>query len=104
MDIIFEVIDRYGRKIYLSRKHWQHILKHPHMHDQIDNIQLTLQNPTTIRYFEDDDKVRHFYKEFKNRDSLERFLLVSVKYLNDNGFIITSFFTNKITGSKWEIK
>ena len=34
-------------------------------------------------------------------DPSERYLLVSVKYLNGEGFVITSFFTNKITGAKW---
>jgi hypothetical protein len=33
----------------------------------------------------------------------ERYLFVSVNYLNGDGFIITSFYTNKITGSKWKI-
>ncbi len=37
-------------------------------------------------------------------DSLERYLLVAVKYLNGEGFVITSFFTNKITGLRWKIR
>ena len=77
--------------------------KHPHMYDQIENIKITIQNPATIRYYEDDENAMHFYKEFKNKNIKERYLLVSVKYLNGKGFIITSFFTNKITGLKWKI-
>lgn len=34
----------------------------------------------------------------------ERYLLVAVKYLNGEGFVITSFFTNKVTGLKWKKK
>lgn len=101
MKTIFEVTDKTGRKIHLSEERWKHILKHPQMHNQIENIKETLKEPVTIRYFEQDKDVRHFYKEFKHRDSSERYLLVSVKYLNGKGFIITSFFTNKITGLKW---
>lgn len=71
------------------------------MHDQMENIQITIKHPNSIRYFEDDENVRYFYKEFKHRAPSERYLLVSVKYLNGEGFIITSFFTNKITGLKW---
>jgi len=102
MKIIFEVTDKTKRKIHLSNERWKHILGHPQMHNQIENIQITLKDPNTIRYFEKDENVRYFYKEFKNRDLSERYLLVSVKYLNGEGFIITSFFTNKITGLKWK--
>lgn len=100
MKIIFEINDKTGRKIHLSNERWKHILKHPFMHDQIENIKITLQNPTTIRYFEQDENAKHFYKEFKHRDASEKYLLVSVKYLNGKGFVVTSFFTNKITGLK----
>lgn len=101
MDYVFEIIDKTGRKIHLSKERWKHILKHPHMYNQLENIKITIQNPTTIRYYEEDEDVRYFYKEFKNRNAVERYLLVSVKYLNGEGFIITSFFTDKIMGLKW---
>jgi len=102
METIFEVTDKTGRKIHLSKERWSHILKHPSMSNQIENIKITLQNPTTIRHFGDDEMVRYFYREFKDRDSSESYLLVSVRYLNGKGFIITSFFTNKIIGLKWK--
>jgi len=70
------------------------------MHDQIENIKDALRSPSSIRSNDNDIQVKYFYKEFKNNDPSERYLLVSVKYLNGNGFIITSFFTNKITGIK----
>ena len=95
MDYIFEITDKTGRKVHLSKERWKHILKHPFMHDQIENIKFTLEKPTEITYFEDNEKVRYFYKEFKNRDNYE-------KYLNGEGYIITSFFTNKIAGLKWK--
>lgn len=102
MSDIFEIVDKNNKRIRLTKERWKHILKHPHMSkpNQIDNIQLTLKNPTTIRYEEKDEWVNYFYKEFKHMPTTERYLLVSVKYLNGEGFIITSFFTNKITGLK----
>lgn len=102
METIFEVTDKTGKKIYLSNNQYKHLLKHPFMHNPIENIKDTLKNPTTIRYYEEDKKKISFYKEFKNNKETERFLLVLVKYLNGKGFIITSFFTNKITGLKWK--
>jgi len=104
MEIIFEISDKSGRKIHLSKERWKHIMTHPKMHEELENIKTAIQNPTTIRYYEEDENVRYFYKEFKNREPLERYLLVSVKYLNGGGFVITSFLTNKITGLKWETK
>ncbi len=103
MDIIFEIVDSLGKKVHLSKERWKHIQKHPHMHENLEDIQLTLKKPLTIMS-EDDESVLYFYKEFKNYETTEKYLLVSVKYLNGKGFVITSFFTNKITGSKWKIK
>ena len=103
MDNVFEIIDKLGKKVYLSTERWKHIQKHPHMHEHLENIQLTLKKSIIITY-EDDENVLYFYKEFKQNELKERYLLVGVKYLNCKGFIITSFFTNKITGTKWKIK
>ena len=103
MGIIFEIMDKNGRKISLSQKRYKHLQKYPHMHDSIENIKTTLEKPTTVRYKEEDETVSFFYKEFKHNDSSEKYLLVSVKYLNDEGFVITAFYTNKITGTKWKI-
>ncbi len=103
MDIIFEVTDKLGKDVHLSKERWKHIQKHPHMHDNLENIQLVLKKPLTIRY-EEDESVLYFYKEFKENEPAEKYLLVGVKYLNGEGFVITSFFTNRITGSKWKIK
>ena len=73
------------------------------MQDNLQNIKSTILNAAAIRYNEEDEKVIYFYKEFKERESYERYLLVSVKYLNGEGFVITSFYTNKISGAKWKI-
>lgn len=102
MNYVFEIVDKLGIKIHLSNERWKHIQKHPKMNEQLENIKSILQNPITIRYFEDDESVRYFYREFKNNIPNEKYLLVSVKYLNGNGFVVTSFFTNKITGLKWD--
>ncbi len=105
MDFIFGIKDKSGREVHLSFERWKHIKNHPHMDEsKIEYIKVTIQNPITIRYNEDDKEVRYFYREYKNMLLSERYLLVSVKYLNGTGFVITSFFTNGITGSKWKTK
>ena len=101
MDNIFEVIDKTGRKIRLTNKQWKHIKKHPHMNEnRLDNIINIIKDPPIMRSSEDDQNTKYLYKEFKDMPPEEKYLFISVKYLNGEGFIITSFFTNKITGLK----
>lgn len=104
MEWIFEISDKRGKKIHLSKERYSHILRHPKMHDILEEIKNTIINPSTARINEDDESVVYYYKEFKDNDPEERYLLVSIKYLNGEGFVITSFFTNKITGVKWQAK
>src|SRR3989344_5250751 len=101
MDNIFEVIDKTGSKIRLTNKQWKHIKKHPHMNEnRLDNIINIIKDPPIMRSSEDDKNTKYLYKEFKDMPPEEKYLFISVKYLNGEGFIITSFFTNKITGLK----
>ena len=101
MKIIFEIKDRTVRVIHLSEERWKHILKHSKMNEnQLDNIKNTIRSPMAVRYYRQDKWVRYF----KQNPPEERYLIVSVKYLNGRGFVITSFFTNRITGTKWQTK
>lgn len=105
MNLIFKIKDKLGREIHLSEERWKHIKKHPHMDEnRLEDIKIAIQNPFTVRYSEEDEEVRYFYREYNDMEKSERYLIVSIKYLNGAGFVITSFFTNKITGSKWEKK
>ncbi len=100
MGVEFEVTDKTGKRIHLSKERWKHILaNHPYMFDQLDNIQITLKRPLTIRFDEFDENLRYYFKYFKERKS-ENYLLVAVKYLNNKCFVITSFYTDKIKGLK----
>lgn len=82
MNNVLEVIDKSGRKIRLTKKQWSHIQKHPHMHESLEKIKETIKNPTTIRYNEFNKKVNYFYREYKNMEPREKYLFISVKYLN----------------------
>ncbi|MDD9953661.1 MAG: PBECR2 nuclease fold domain-containing protein [Candidatus Woesearchaeota archaeon] len=93
MHHIFAIIDISKRRIHLSRERWAHIQKHPEMSDQIEAIKETLQQPDEITNFSHDDSVRFYYKYYKENRT---YLFISVKYLNGKGFIITSFYTDKV--------
>jgi len=87
MDIIFAIADKNNKIVRLTNKQYKHIQRHPHMNDSVERIKIALEKPTTVRYNEDDESVVYFYREFKEMDAFERYLLVSVKYLNIKNFL-----------------
>ena len=93
MGIVFTVTDKSGRVIRLTKERWQHIQKHPGMSSQLEQIKDTLLHPDTITNVAYDPDVRFYYRYYKQR---KEYLFISVKYLNGEGFIITSFYTDKI--------
>ena len=98
MNYFFEIIDKSGRKIRLANYAWKHITKkHPMMADYIEEMQLALKNPTAITNSLVDNDVYHYYLYLKNKKGANKYLFLSVKYLNDEGFVISSYFEDKIT-------
>ena len=90
---IFEVIDKTGRKIYLEQGEWDHILKHKYMAQYLEDIKETVINPDFIVHHKFDHSRRNYYHYYKER---KRYLSVSVKYLNGDGYVVTTFITRKI--------
>jgi hypothetical protein len=91
---IFEVTDKSGRKIRLPKDRWKHIqVEHSRINDP-EELKQTLINPLKITSSKYDPKnVRYYYRYNKN---LKRYLFVAVKYLNGDGFIVTSFYRRNI--------
>ncbi|MBI2669486.1 hypothetical protein HYX14_06615 [Candidatus Woesearchaeota archaeon] len=90
---IFSVEDKSGRNIHLSKERFAHIQKHPEIVNNTERIIETLQNPDVITTLESDEQVKFYFKYYKDH---RQYLFISVKYLNGDGFIITSFYTDKI--------
>lgn len=94
MEIIFEIKDKSGRKIHLSKERWKHIItKHPNMVDKLEGIKQTLIKPILVVPHKFDETMRNYYIYYKRQ---KNYLLVSVKYLNNKGYVATSFITRKI--------
>jgi len=94
MTIIFEVIDKTGRKIHLSKERWSHITtKHTNMSDKLEDLKIALINPLIIVPHKYDITMRNYYLYYKLHKD---YLLVSVKYLNGEGYIATAFVTRKL--------
>ena len=92
MIVVFDVKDSTGRKIRLTEERWNHISDHPEMVNTVELLKETLEVPDTIVESPGDKKVHYYFKHYK---IARKFLLVAVKYLNGDGFIITGFFTSK---------
>lgn len=70
-----------------------HILKHPEMANQLEQIKDALQHPLKITNCDFDEKLAYYYKYSKENNN---YLRVIVKYLNGNGYIITAYFVRNI--------
>ena len=98
---ILEIKEKTGGIIYLTDERWHHISsEHPAVANRIEDIKETITTPLAIRESEYDSNVKFYYRYYKNLKSRAKYLMVAVKYLNGEGFIITSFYTDKLKGSK----
>ena len=84
--IIFEIIDKTGRKIRLTKEQWRHITipssPHAYMTNYLGEIKQALINPDKIiNSIYDDNKV-NYYKDYKDK---KEFIKVMVNYLNGSG-------------------
>jgi len=97
MAYIFEVIDKNGRNVYLTKKQWSHITSptslHAYMTNYLEEIKETIQKPDKISSSIYDENKASYYKFYKSR---KEYLKVIVSYLNGKGFIVTSYFVSNI--------
>ena len=72
MDHIFEITDKTGRKIRLTKKQWTHITSptspHAYMTNYLEEIKETLINPDKMVNSLSDDQKVNYYKYYKKRD------------------------------------
>ena len=66
------------------------------MASQLENIKDTLINPVKIADYLLKKNVKYYYRYYKNKKSKAKYLRVVVKYINGEGFIITSYYVEKI--------
>ncbi|MBS3098598.1 hypothetical protein J4462_00115 [Candidatus Pacearchaeota archaeon] len=101
MSLIFEVVDKTGRKIRLTKERWSHISSqispHAYMTNYLGEIKETLTKPDKIVRSATDENKTNYYKYYKYRKSENKLLKIIVKYLNGDGFVISSYFVRKIS-------
>jgi len=91
------VVSKLDKKISVTKDRWQLIVKtkHPELEDKKNEVQETLTNPDEIRLSKSDQSVYLYYKNYGKLS-----LVVVAKHPNGEGFIITSYFTDKIKEGK----
>jgi len=97
MGFIFEVVDKTGRKIRLTKEQWTHVTSpaspHAYMTNHLEKVKETLINLDKIISSIYNIRKSNYYKYYKEK---RRFLRTIVSYLNGEGFVITSYFVRNI--------
>ena len=104
--VVFKILSKTGRVVSLDEERWRHVLEHPEMKNQLDRIKETAVNPDEVRASVYDLSVLLFYKLYEETPVTGKYLMVVMKSLNGEGFIVTAFFTDKVKkgGLVWRKK
>ena len=90
--LIFTVKSKENKLIRLTVKQWKHIVyRHPEMTNKLIQIEKTIIYPDYIKACE--ENIIKYYKYIKEE---AKYIVVAVKMLNGEGFIVTSYLTRKI--------
>jgi len=91
IEILFEVKDVIGRNIRTTKNYWQKItgFKHPELKFGVKEVKSTLSGPDETRVSVTDASILLYSKRIEKGD----ILIIAVKVLNGEGFIVTVYQT-----------
>ena len=72
------------------------MLSHPEMKNQQVRIKETLLDPDEVRASIQSNDILLFYKLYPKTPVTTKYILVVAKVSNEEGFIVTAFYTDKI--------
>jgi len=100
MSVLFEVKSYDGRRIRLTEVQWLHIVFfHPEVEGEQNRIKSVLKKPeVVVEGATSDTKV--CYRMFRVTPVSRKYLAVVIKVLDGEGFIMTSYFTERIRRGK----
>jgi hypothetical protein len=93
---LLKVICILGKVVSLSSDRWQHVLSHPELKNQRTRIKETLAAPDEIRASAQNPEIWLFYRLYPKTPVTTKYMLVVVKVSNEEGFIVTAFYTDKV--------
>lgn len=93
-EFLFEVETPLNFTVRTTAKYWKLIttVKHPVMHDKLDDVCRTLSDPDEVRQSKSDTDVYLFYRQGGDR----RWVCAVTKQLDTIGFLITAYRTSAI--------
>jgi hypothetical protein len=92
-NIYFKVKTPLDKEIRITKEYWDFVrtVKHPNMEGKEKEIIKTLKDPEFIRKSNKDERVYLYYKSTGNN-----YICVACKHLNGDGFIITTYITDRL--------
>jgi hypothetical protein len=94
--VMLKVRSKLEKVIRLDEDRWRHVLGHPEMENQRSRVKETLVDPDEVRESVRSSSIWLFYKLYTETPVSKKYLLVAVQVLNGEGFIVTTFFTDKV--------
>ena len=91
--MLFEVISKLGRRIRVTKSYWEIVVtkKHPSVAGMIEEVMLALKDPDEVRRSRFNGSIYLYYKRLD-----DMLICVVTKHLDEEGFLVTTYLTNKI--------
>jgi len=100
MSLVFEVMAYDGRRIRLTEVQWLHVVFfHPEVEREQGKIREVLAKPEIVVEGATED-TRICYRFYSSMPVASKYLAVVIKVLDGEGFIITSYFTERVRRGK----
>jgi hypothetical protein len=84
-----------GRTIRLTDERIQHIERRQEMAGQEAKIDETVVNPDLVVESQQDPSVHLYHRLYEDTPVSRKYMLVAIKVLSDDAFIVTAFFTDR---------
>jgi hypothetical protein len=94
------IIDYQKREIRLTDERLAHILERPEMTGMEAAIREVLQEPQFVRQSRSDEDAFLNYRFYHRTVVGDKWLCVVAKYLEEDAFIVTAYFTDKLKEGK----
>jgi hypothetical protein len=94
------IIDYADRTVRLTDERLGHIREHPEMVGQERRITEVLQEPDVVFTSHKDSSVHVYYRHYARGPVGSKHLMVAVKILEEDAFVITAFFTGEVKGGE----
>ena len=96
--------DHFGKSIHLTEERFAHINEREEMIGQEDKIEETLSLPGMVKISKYDPDVLLYYRYYESTPVTKKYLVVIVKTMEEEAFILSAFFTDKIKEgeTRWE--